>query len=202
MNRIVYSDETEIISPVARIALRAPDLRAGSEIFVYASVVGMSLPAHVPAEKIVVMMHAQEEAAAEVTESELPAEDVAVDEDTPYAVVVEEDIVIDFSDLPLNVFADGESLMIPLRKTAEALGFTVSWDSSNDTITVMNGDNGVVLMGGDMMISVIQGDLMTDGALSAAPQIHQGCTYVAADFFELFGKTVHTFDSAKVINIK
>ena len=44
--------------------------------------------------------------------------------------------VIDLSDLPRAIYESDGHIMIPLRKTAEALGYRVEWDAETGNITV------------------------------------------------------------------
>lgn len=44
--------------------------------------------------------------------------------------------VIDLSDLPRAIYESDGHIMIPLRKTAEALGCRVEWDAETGNITV------------------------------------------------------------------
>lgn len=44
--------------------------------------------------------------------------------------------VIDLSDLPRAIYESDGHIMVPLRKTAEALGYRVEWDAETGNITV------------------------------------------------------------------
>ena len=44
--------------------------------------------------------------------------------------------VIDLSDLPRAIYVSDGHILIPLRKTAEALGYRVEWDAETGNITV------------------------------------------------------------------
>ncbi len=59
-NKIIISDETPTSHYRAKIKIMAKDIPAGSEIFAFATTVGLSMPAYVPAEKIVVINMGEE----------------------------------------------------------------------------------------------------------------------------------------------
>ena len=56
-------------------------------------------------------------------------------EDTAYTLTVN-GTEIDLSDLPRARYESDGHIMIPLRKTAEALGYRVEWDAETGNITV------------------------------------------------------------------
>ena len=72
-NKIIISDETPTSHYRAKIKIMAKDIPAGSEIFAFATTVGLSMPAYVPAEKIVVINMGEE--AKEPSEG---AEDITI----------------------------------------------------------------------------------------------------------------------------
>ncbi len=115
MNRIVYTDETPVIAHRIRMMLKAGDITEGSEIVVFATAVGMSLPAHVPAEKIAV----------------LNLEPVKTDVS---AIMVDgEEFEISFN------FGEGEA-KLPLRAVAEGLGYEVSWNGEERGVLLTKGE--------------------------------------------------------------
>ena len=56
-------------------------------------------------------------------------------EDTAYTLTVN-GTEIDLSDLPRAIYESDGHIMLPLRKTAEALGYRVEWDAETGNITV------------------------------------------------------------------
>ena len=55
---------------------------------------------------------------------------------------------IDLSDLPRAIYESDGHIMIPLRKTAEALGYRVEWDAETGNITVDDYIQGALLHSG------------------------------------------------------
>ena len=80
------------------------------------------------------------------------------------------------------------NVMIPLRKVAEALDFTVSWDQARRTASL---DNGLVKTkvqigyDGYYMQSSQAIGLTPVTGLGAAPRLCDGSTYVPARMFEI-----------------
>ncbi len=112
--RAVYEKETPVIAHRIRIMLKAMDITEGSEILVFASTVGMSLPAHVPAEKIAVLTLAERKAGE--------IEKIMVDE---------ESFLVSF---------EIKENLIPLRPLAEGLGFEVAWNGKANTVSLKKDD--------------------------------------------------------------
>lgn len=59
----------------------------------------------------------------------------ALADGTAYTLTVN-GAVIDLSDLPRAIYESDGHIMVPLRKTAEALGYRVEWDAETGNITV------------------------------------------------------------------
>lgn len=93
--------------------------------------------------------------------------------------------------LPRQPYREGDALMVPLRRIAEALGYQVGWDGKTGAITVdddyiqkatlYNGTTEVVF---ESHLKVIDMSRTIDNAVPTA--IHDGCTYVPLDFFTEF----------------
>ena len=115
MNRIVYTDETPVIAHRIRMILRAGDITEDSEIVVFATAVGMSLPAHVPAEKIAVLNLAP------------------VKTDVSAVIVDGEEFEIAFN------FGSGDA-RLPLRALAEGLGYEVTWNNEERGVLLAKGE--------------------------------------------------------------
>lgn len=184
-NRIIISDKTEVAAHKIKIALKANDITPGSEIFAFADHVGLSLPAYVVPEKIVVMKL--------VTESSVDVSGEEENADSSYTITVDNDMVIYTSDLPYSAYKEGESVMVPLRKIAEALGYTVEWSSDSGKITVISDSYITELYSGDTATILTDKSLSSQNAqnieLEKAPIIHDGHTYVPLTFFTCFGNT-------------
>lgn len=107
-----------------------------------------------------------------------------------YTVIVGEQ-TIDLSDLPRVPYKEGNTIMVPLRKIAEALGYQVGWDSETGAITVedtyvqkatlLDGTEKVVFEGKLQII-----DMSREIDNSVKTIIHNGYTYVPVEFFKEF----------------
>lgn len=99
-----------------------------------------------------------------------------------------EDIEIDFSKITAvkvadetitNIYTDAEgNLMLPLRKIAEKLGFTVEWNGEMRAV-ILNGGIYSLQIGEN---SYNKGKMMPE-QLSVAPEITNDLTYVPVDYF-------------------
>ena len=142
MNRIVYTDETPVIAHRIRMMLRAGDITEDSEIVVFATAVGMSLPAHVPAEKIAVLNLAP------------------VKTDVSAVIIDGEEFEIAFN------FGSGDA-NIPLRALAEGLGYEVTWNNEERGVLITKGEASHTVKIGEVLrmartvcpIPVIENDL-------------------------------------------
>lgn len=111
-------------------------------------------------------------------------------EDTAYTLTVN-GTDIDLSDLPRAIHENDGHIMIPLRKTAEALGYRVEWDAETGNITVDDDYiQGAVLHSGTTKV-VFTGhlkviDMSREVENAVETVIYEGYTYVPADFFEEF----------------
>ena len=114
-NRIVYAEETPVIAHRIRMMLKAMDITEGSEIVVFASAVGMSLPAHVPAEKIAVLYLAPEKT------------DVSA-------------VIVDGEEFEIAFNFGSTDAKYPLRALAEGLGYEVSWNSEERGVLLSKGE--------------------------------------------------------------
>lgn len=97
--------------------------------------------------------------------------------------------------LPRQPYREGDVLMVPLRRIAEALGYQVGWDGKTGAITVddnyiqkatlYNGTTEVVF---DSHLKIIDVSRTVDNAVPTV--IHDGYTYVPLDFFTEFSNDV------------
>ena len=98
---------------------------------------------------------------------------------------------LDRTGLPREPYWEGETLMVPLRKIAEALGYTVTWDRELHAAVVDDGYiQRAVLRPGTVQVDftghlkVIDMGRTVENA--AKTVIHQGYTYVPLAFFREF----------------
>ncbi len=104
-----------------------------------------------------------------------------------------------------DTFTSGKCIMLPLRSTAEKLGFKVVWNGENQSIDLDDGEvNTKVYIGKDnyYMASSTAIGMSAPTALGAAPILKDDKTYVPAGMFEILcGKgSVAVKDSSVVIN--
>ena len=125
--------------------------------------------------------------------AETPQESIAA-----YTIIVN-DQTLDLSDLPLAPYKEGDTVMVPLRKIGEALGYKVDWDSETGAIsiddeyiqkaTLFNGTATVIFEG---RLQVINLSRETENSVKTV--IHSGYTYVPMEFFEEFFNDVAAED--------
>lgn len=98
---------------------------------------------------------------------------------------------IELSDLPVPIYEKDGSVMVPLRKIGEALGYKADWDEKTGDIIIddeyiqkavlHDGSENVEFIGRLKVINMnreIQNSVPTE--------IHGGCTYVPLEFFREF----------------
>lgn len=88
----------------------------------------------------------------------------------------------------LGLYTKGDRVMIPVRKVAEKLGFTVLWDNDRQGARLDNGEvNTVLYIGSDSyyMASSTAIGMSAPTALGAAPELVGEKTYAPADIFEI-----------------
>ena len=115
-------------------------------------------------------------------------------------------LIINGTLVPVNTYIENEQLMIPLRKSAELLGFDVEYDNERRTINL---DNGIVkttlTVGLDSYFKASSKAIGLTQAkpLGAVPKIVDGVTYIPAIFYNLMysnDNTVMINDNIIVIN--
>mgnify|MGYP004507197433 CR=1 FL=1 len=104
-----------------------------------------------------------------------------------------------------DTFTSGKCIMLPLRATAEKLGFKVVWNEENQSIDLDDGEvKTKVYIGKDnyYMASSTAIGMSAPTALGSAPVLKGDKTYVPAGMFEILcGKgSVAVKDSSVVIN--
>lgn len=93
--------------------------------------------------------------------------------------------------LPVQPYWEGETLMVPLRRIGEALGYRVDWDRSTGAITLDDGTvQKVTLLNGSAK-AVFTGelkviDMSREVELTAPVAVHSGYTFVPLALFEEF----------------
>lgn len=86
------------------------------------------------------------------------------------------------------LYKEEKITMLPLRLTAEKLGFTVEWNEENQEIKLDNKEvNTIVYIGTDSyyMASSTAIGMSAPTALGAAPVLKNDLTYVPADMFKI-----------------
>ena len=114
----------------------------------------------------------------------------AAEEPSGYTVVLSGQ-ALDLRELPMAPYAQGDTVMVPLRKVAEALGYSVGWDAKTGTITVEDAYTQKAFLSNASAAVVFEGKLqiidLSRTVETAVPTvIHDGCTYVPAEFFREF----------------
>lgn len=122
--------------------------------------------------------------------SVLAVETSQKDESEVYVIAVQ-DQILHLDDLPIAPYREGDTIMVPLRKIGEALGYTVGWDAESGAITLddnyiqkatlYNGTAKVVLEG---KLKIIDMSREIENAVQTV--IHDGYTYVPMEFFQEF----------------
>lgn len=93
----------------------------------------------------------------------------------------------------LTIYKEGSTLMVPLRKTAESLGFKVDW--KGETISIDNGEVKTTLtMGEDKYYKASSQAIGLSQAipLGAAPIVINGTTYIPVELFNLLYSNLGT----------
>lgn len=112
-----------------------------------------------------------------------------------YTIIVN-DQPLDLKDPIFAPYEEGNTIMVPLRKIGEALGYTVSWDSETGEITIDDDYIQKATLVNRSATVIFEGKLqvidMSREIENAVPtMIHDGHTYVPLEFFqEFFNDTV------------
>ena len=165
-NKIVFDENTPVTANKIRIALKGQDITVGSDIVAFASVVGMSLPAHVPAEKIAVLSLAPVKEAAAKAAPEHDVEKITFGGNTY-------DIPFDYTSSAL--FGENAPVRLPLRAVCEGMGYTVTWNGDDESILISKDGKDVTLYVGKPIM----------GGASEVPVVIDGTTYVTTKIFSV-----------------
>lgn len=108
----------------------------------------------------------------------------------PYTIVVNEQ-VLDLSDLPCAPYRKGDTVMVPLRKIGEALGYKVGWDAQTGAITIDDEYIQKATLYHGTAKAVFEGHLQIinmsrESVNSVETIVHSGYTYVPLEFFQEF----------------
>ncbi len=117
---------------------------------------------------------------------------VSTYDDVKYTVSVNNNSLL-LGESEIYVSKKGGNIMVPLRKTAEALSFDVEWNKDNKSAKLDNGSiNTTVYIGNDSyyMASSTAIGMSAPTSLGAAPEIINDVAYVPTDLFEILFCTV------------
>lgn len=177
--KVVVGEETELLPFATRNIVNVADIKEDSRILVYASIMTMSLPAVVPAEKIVILPEAVATNNAEEVEPEK--------------------IVLNGEELDGEIKNIDGAIALPVRAICEKAGLDVAWDDTLKAVTVGTVPMGVTFNIGENSYTKAR---MMPQTLTQAPTIIDGLTYVPVDFFtEILGAEVETKDGAINVNL-
>lgn len=110
--------------------------------------------------------------------------------ESAYRIIVNEK-EIETDDLPYQPYNRGDTVMVPLRKIAEALGYTVNWNAQTGAVTIdddyiqkatLYGDSAEVEFKGHLKII----DMSRQVEMEQQAIIYDGYTYVPLSFFREF----------------
>lgn len=147
--------DTELLSLDPEGTATLSQLKPGTKVLAWYSVVALSLPAQATPDKIMVFPYSY----------------------AGYAVAGESGVVLNGTHEIMGL-VEGERLLLPLRDTAEALGCTVTWNAAAQSIDVSAADKLIysVTVGGENATAG-EGGL----ALLTVPTLVDGVTYLALD---------------------
>lgn len=180
--------------------VRLDDIQKGSKILCWYDIMTMSIPAYASTDKVVIAKEAEPVDLSDLVVS--PPEE-GVPFDPAFGVDPEFDLTINDtelgkSDLP---YYDGDTLMVPLRKISEALGYTVGWDEATGAITIEGSIQKATLFSRTKEVdftgklNIINLSRKIENAKETI--IKNGCTFVPVKFFEEFMNDVKV-DGTKI----
>lgn len=110
-----------------------------------------------------------------------------------------EGTAVSLDDLPVQPYWEGDTLMIPLRKAGEALGYRVDWDAETGAITMDDEAVQRVTLTDGSTKAIFTGELKVismsrEVELSAPVAVHSGYTFVPLALFEEFFNDVSHAD--------
>lgn len=163
---VTVGKDTPVTNLLTKKTAKNTDLRMGTTVLAWYDVVKESMPAQTEAKKIVVLPHAA----------------------SKFTILTGGDIAIAEGSVENGV------AMVPLRKVAETLGFTVTWNANDQSVQLKNDKvQTTVRLGEDLYYYATAVEGMTGmskpSPLGAAPYQKDGTTYVPAALFALLGAT-------------
>ncbi len=163
--KVVVGGETELAPFATKQIVATEDIKEGTRLLVYSDMMTMSIPALVPAQKVVIL-----------------PEIVASEEVEPTAISVNGE------EIDAEIVDKDSAYMLPVRAICEKAGLEVKWDGELRAITVGTIQMGVTFNLGENSYTKAKMMPMT---LSSEPVLVNERTYVPVDFFtELLGATV------------
>ena len=158
---ITIAPDTAISPLETKDMVRNTDIHMGTQFFAWYDIVTLSMPAQANATKVV----------------------IAPNVDRAFTIKDDESTVIGEGQVKNGI------AMVPLRVTAEALGFTLTWDESTESIQLSNGTvRTSVTLGTDSYYMAADGGLIgmsKPSPLGAAPYEENGISCVPAQLFSL-----------------
>lgn len=177
--KVVVGAETELAPFATRNIVSIADIKEDSRLLVFSNIMTMSLPAVVPAEKIVIL---PDFVVADETEAE------------------PEKIVLNGEDLAGEIKNVDGAILLPVRAICEKAGLDVAWDDTLKAVSVGTVPMGVTFNIGKNEYTKAR---MMPQTLSQAPAIIDELTYVPVDFFtDILGATVETKDGTLAVELK
>lgn len=199
--------------------VKLDDIQKGSKILCWYDIMTMSIPAYASTDKVVIAEQADlSNIVISRPEEGVPfdpafgvSHDIVISRpeegvpfDPAFAVDPEFDLVINGQDLGKCdlPYYDGDTLMVPLRKISEALGYTVGWDAETGAITIEDANTQKATLFSRTKAVDIAGklniiDLSRKIENIKETVIKNGCTFVPVDFFKEFMNDV-TVDGTKI----
>ena len=130
--------------------------------------------------------------------SAFAAETGQKEEAATYSIIVN-DQTLDLRNLPLAPYEEGGTVMVPLRKIGEALGYKVDWDAETKAITIddayiqkatLFNKTAAVTFEGRLQVINMSREIVN----TVETMIHDGHTYVPVEFFVEFFNDVTVED--------
>lgn len=167
--KVTVSEGAAVTSYRTGLALKSTGIAMGTRFFAWYDVMALSYPGQAGTDKVVVL----------------------TGDNSEVTMVTQGDIAIGTARVENGV------VMVPLRKAAEALGFTVTWDAQERTVRLTNGTvQTVVTPGEDLyyMATAIPGavGMSAPCSLGASSYLKNGACWAPAELFNLLlgGETV------------
>ncbi|MBO5060023.1 MAG: copper amine oxidase N-terminal domain-containing protein [Clostridia bacterium] len=177
MYEIVIGGETELAPLATRQIVGLDAIKKDAKILAYSNLMTMSIPAVMPAEKVIVL--AEELASEEKTEPEK--------------------VLVNGEEIDAQIINNDSVYMLPVRKICEALGLEVKWDGELKAISVGTIPMGVTFNIGENSYTKARMMPMT---LTSAPILDEDRTFVPLDFYsEILGADVTNENGVIAVNL-